>query len=58
MQAGVDVSVNAVIGVITAPDETFSDAETRETVEPQNEMGVLKNKGSNLNIAVQTLGKS
>jgi pyruvate dehydrogenase E2 component (dihydrolipoamide acetyltransferase) len=41
VQEGVDVPVNAVIGVITAPDEPFSEAaaitETQETVEAESE---------------------
>ncbi|MGD0979734.1 MAG: hypothetical protein ABR962_11425 [Candidatus Bathyarchaeia archaeon] len=57
VQAGVDVSVNAVIRVITAPDESFSDTETRQTVEPRKGKEYSK-KGSNLKIAVQTVGKS
>ena len=44
VQAGVDVPVNAVIGVITAPDEPFSEAaamaETQETVEAEGEKRV------------------
>jgi len=44
VQEGVDVPVNAVIGVITAPDEPFSEAEaitkTQETVEAETEKRV------------------
>jgi pyruvate dehydrogenase E2 component (dihydrolipoamide acetyltransferase) len=44
VQAGVDVPVNAVIGVITAPDEPFSETaavtETQETVEAEGEKRV------------------
>jgi pyruvate dehydrogenase E2 component (dihydrolipoamide acetyltransferase) len=44
VQAGVDVPVNAVIGVITAPDEPFSETavmmETQELVEAEGERRV------------------